>query len=318
LDFGPFIQSVGGAFIAKFSTNGNGLWANSLGPGIGFAVTIDDNGISYVAGTAPGQAVNSNVPTTWKISSGGGVVWERQAPGTAYDSQAQAISVDSNGNVYVTGRFHGTNTFGSGETNETALTADNATADGFLASYDSAGNLNWAKQIHSDTGAWGYGMATDTDSNTYVTGVINGTTTFGSGEPIETTLTAYHAGDLFLAKFNSDGLLLWVKQGPGSFTARGMAVTVGTLSVYLTGSFGSTITFGSGGPNATTLYGSAGPMFVAKYAGDGSFEWATQARMASMLLATLREVQPLAVEKLTRQRSPAPGMTTILWPNTPI
>ena len=278
LSFGPFVQSVGGAFIAKFGTNGNGIWANSLGPGTGFAVAIDGNGNSYVTGTAPGQVVNSNVPTTWKISSGGSVSWEKQAPGTAADSQGQAISVDSNGNVYVAGRFTGTNTFGPGETNETVLTADNPTADGFVASYDSAGTLNWAKQIHSDTGAWGNGMATDIDSNTYVTGVINGTTTFGMGEPNQTALTAYNVGDMFLAKFNSDGLLLWVKQGPGSANARGMAVTVGTLSTYLTGSFGNTITFDSGGPNETTFYGSGdGDVFVAKYASDGSFEWALQA-----------------------------------------
>lgn len=281
--------SGGGVFIAKYDTNGNAIWADNLEPGInpssngggdGYAVAVDGNGNSYVTGVIAGPTPGIGLPTTWKINSGGSVAWEKQALGDGAGSQGQGISADSNGNVYVTGRFTGTTTFGTGETNQTALTADNTTGDGFLASYDSAGNLNWAKQIHSDTGAWGDGIATDIDSNTYVTGPINGSTTFGKNEPNETTLTAQQDADLFVAKFNSDGLLLWVKQGSGNGNARGMAVAVGTLSAYLTGSFGTSITFDPNGPNQTTLSGYAldyGSIFVAKYASDGSFEWASQA-----------------------------------------
>ena len=52
--------------------------------------------------------------------------------------------------------------------------------------------------------------------NSYVTGFFADSATFGAGEVNETTLTSPGSPDIFLAKYNTDGLLLWVKQAGGS------------------------------------------------------------------------------------------------------
>ena len=111
------------------------------------------------------------------------------------------IAAADPGTIRVGGRFSGTATFGSEQPAETTLISTNATADGFIAAYDTAGTLLWARQTESASGAWGNGLATDGDGNTYVTGAMHGATTFGAGEPSETTLVATQVGDGFVAKY---------------------------------------------------------------------------------------------------------------------
>lgn len=271
---GPFDP---GAFVAKYDTNGNAAWATSFAPGgQGFSIDVDSGSNSYVTGHAPDPILGGEIVTVWKLDSNGNILWERQATGG--QGRGHDIATDSLCNSYVTGRFGGTVTFGPGELTQTVLTAGNPTGEGFVAKYDSLGNLVWAKQSLSDIGSWGEGIDVDIDENNYVTGIINGTTTFGSA-PNDVTLIAQHVGDMFVAKYDSAGQLVWAKHGPGNFNASGMAISVdGSGNSYLTGFFGLTITFASGEPNETTLLGlGGGDIFVAKYASDGGFEWATQA-----------------------------------------
>jgi Beta-propeller repeat len=278
-DFGNGVMlGVPGVFVAKYDTDGNALWATALNnSGVGWAIAVDGVGNSYVAGSAADPVLGGSIPTVWKLSGSGAVLWQRQAPGDG--GVGLAISVDGNGDSLVAGRFAGTATFGPAEPSQTVLNAGNSTAEGFVAKYDGLGDLVWASQSSSDTGSWMEGVGVDTNGNSYVTGTLNGTTTFGGGESNETTLVAYNVGDMFLAKYDSAGQLVWVQQGPGSFNASGMAISIDPQGAsHVTGYFGNTITFGSGQPNETTLLGlGGGDVFVAKFDTDGGLEWARQA-----------------------------------------
>ena len=112
--------------------------------------------------------------------------WAKQAGGSDFDD-GQGIAVDSSGNSYVTGRFIGSATFGTGEVNETILTSAGG-SDIFVAKYNSSGALIWAKQAGGSEGESGRDIAVDGSGNSYVTGTYNGTATFGAGEANETTL----------------------------------------------------------------------------------------------------------------------------------
>jgi Thrombospondin type 3 repeat/Beta-propeller repeat len=274
-------------FVAKYDSSGMLLWAKGAG-GIGFdrgeGIAIDGAGSSYVTGWFQGTATfgagEANETTLTSIGvfdifvakydPNGALVWATSAGG----GQAFGIAVDSDGSSYVTGSFVGTATFGAGEANETMLTSAGFSADIFVAKYDSGGALVWAKRAGGTDGDQGEGIATDGAGSSYVTGLFRGTATFGAGEANETTLTSAGFSDIFIAKYDSNGTLLWAKGASGGVDDVGFGISIdGAGNSYLTGGFGVTATFGAGEANETTLTGS-GDIFVAKYDSNGAFLWA--------------------------------------------
>ena len=115
-------------------------------------------------------------------------------------------------------------------------------------------------------------LAQDTAGNTYVTGAFAGTMTIGS-----TTLTSNGVNrDLFVAKLDPSGNLLWANAFGGTGDDGGHGIDVGSDgSAYVTGSFGGTITLptASGPINLTSLGYS--DLLVFKLDTDGNGVWAT-------------------------------------------
>ena len=85
-------------------------------------------------------------------------------------------------------------------------------------------------------------VAVDNQGNFYITGQFGGTTTFGT-----VSLTATGNANIFVAKYNSSGIVQWATKAQGSGTVdRGNAIKVdATGNVYVTGTFTNTATFGS-------------------------------------------------------------------------
>jgi hypothetical protein len=175
--------------------------------------------------------------------------WAKRAGAT--DSEAgAAIAVDSSGNSYVTGYFEGTTTLGLNEISQTTLTAAGAT-DLFLTKYSPTGALIWAKRAGGAGYDEAFAIEVDGSGNSYVTGYFEGAATFGFGEGNQTVLTSTSNGsNLFVAKYDGTGTLVWAKRASGSGSGQGFGVRVsGSGAVYVTGSFGGSITFGSGEAN---------------------------------------------------------------------
>ena len=72
------------------------------------------------------------------------LVWAKQVSGTSFDF-GNGIDVDASGNIYITGYFDDSATFGSGGPTATTLTSS-GDDDIFLARYDSTRALLCAKQ----------------------------------------------------------------------------------------------------------------------------------------------------------------------------
>ncbi len=209
------------------------------------------------------------------------LVWAKRAGGTSIDF-GRGIAVDGSGNSHVTGEFFGSATFGPGETNETTLTSA-GNRDIFVAKYDASGDLVWAKRAGAGGASFdqGLGIAVDGSGNSYVTGHFVGSATFGPGETNETTLTSAGFDDIFVAKYDASGDLVWAKRAGGmSFNDFGQGIAVdGSGNSYVTGNFQGSATFGPGETNQTTLTSSAGSfdIFVAKYDASGDLVWAKRA-----------------------------------------
>jgi hypothetical protein len=178
-----------------------------------------------------------------KYDNSGNVLWANGAGGGFDENEfASGIAVDRLGNVYVTGSFYSqTAIFGNFRLTNSVI---GNYSDIFLAKYDSSGNVVWAKGAGGRLTDQAPGIATDKAGNAYVTGSFaSETMTFDS-----VTLTNVNSllNDIFVAKYDSSGNLLWAERAGGTQDDYADAVAVDAAgSVYLTGYFHSlTAAFG--------------------------------------------------------------------------
>ncbi len=204
--------------------------------------------------------------------------WVRLVGGSSFDFSA-GIAVDDVGNSYVTGNFSGIVNFGVGRSTKSMLTA-NGGNNIFVAKYSADGTFLWVKQTGGSGGDLSGGIAVDGVGNSYVTGSFQGTAIFGAGNPVETTLISERSRGIFVAKYDSDGILRWVKQAVGSLDSYAFSIAVDYVgNSYVTGIVQGAVTFGIGEPEETALTSTGITEifhFVAKYDPDGRLHWAKQ------------------------------------------
>ena len=239
---------------------------------------------SLIAGLTLGAGVLlSALPATVSVATAQELEWARRAgsPTTGDDEEGHGIATDGRGDSYVTGQFRGTATFGAGEDNETQLTVKGS-SDGdnmFIAKYDPSGLLVWAKQADG-VESIGRSIATDSPGNSYITGLFEGTVTFGAGEDNETVLRVKGTSainNMFVAKYDRNGSLLWAKQVSGDFASGEGVSTDNRGNDYVTGYFLGMMTFGAGEDKQIVLTAEQYDFFIAKYDPNGKLLWAKQA-----------------------------------------
>lgn len=136
-------------------------------------------------------------------------------------SNFHRVCTDSEDNFYVMANFARKINFGSIELKSASKSPD--ITDAFIAKIDPDGEtIFWGIQITGQGMIEGKALATDSKGNVYITGSFEGETTFGN-----TTITPRHQYGFFIAKYNSDGELQWVKQGGNYESKWSMATTYG-------------------------------------------------------------------------------------------
>jgi hypothetical protein len=218
-------------FIAKYDANGSVLWAKNAGGSQGdtaYGVALDNFGGIYVTGFFSGTMTVDGVTVTSaglfdiflaKYNSDGTLVWLKRAGGTGADI-AHGITVDSAGNIAIVGEFQNTANFDGNSIVALGL------GDAFIAKYDSDGNNVW---VHRGGGTIGYqtdranAIAADGSNSFYVTGEFTGTATFDN---LSVTSTGPNASDVFLANYNSNGVIQWLHHGGGVHADIGYSVGV--------------------------------------------------------------------------------------------
>ena len=118
-------------------------------------------------------------------------------------------------------------------------------------------------------------VATDSSGNAYIIGYFESTTiSFGS-----ITLTNTGGTDVYVAKISPNGNWQWAYRAGDAGDDRGSAIAVKSNSVYVTGYFTTSISFGTNTltngcmPCSTELSGSV-EVFVAKGSTAGVWQWA--------------------------------------------
>ncbi|HEY0977686.1 MAG TPA: T9SS type A sorting domain-containing protein [Flavobacteriales bacterium] len=262
-------------YLVRFDSTGNPLWSRSPG---GWAVAADGNNGVYVAGllfqplTFAGTTYtpSGNDAFLAKYGPDGEELWLRRMGG-AGDDGAFDVAVDGLGRVHVSGFFTGTVDFGGA-----TLTATHAQT-GFHASYNAAGNLQWAALAGGydppEPGVYTWNaLACDGEGNSYITGNFTGTGLFGTNSTsINTTQTERQ----YLARYDANGACIWaVVNGSATGNVGSHISLSATGGLYLCGSFkGTAASFGANNtvynahPNNAQIY-------VARYDTAGDGQWA--------------------------------------------
>jgi Beta-propeller repeat len=200
--------------------------------------------------------------------------WTTYLAGMSKD-ESTSLAVDSQGNVYVTGRL--TSAQFSASPGAAQPHYGGGDYEAFVASYTANGRPRWATFLGGAGDDFGDGIAVDGKGNVYVLG-----TTGSANFPVTAGAAQSHfAGgeyDVFITAYTVDGRRRWATLlgGIDSDEARGIAVDR-QGNIYITGATRSSdfpVTAGAAQPH----YGGSGnddDAFVAAYTSDGRLRWAT-------------------------------------------
>jgi len=262
-------------FVAKMDSDGDWLWAKQVGGSnfdVSYNLRTDANGNSYLTGKFKGTVNFGDITVTSigtyddifvaKIDTNGDWQWVQNAGGTSSIS-GNNISLDANGNLYVTGGFYGTATFGP------SMISSYGDWDIFVAKLDTNGNWLWAKRAGSFDYDMGNSISVDANGNSYVTGKFQYTASFG-----DFTITSGGSYDIFIAKLDTDGNWQWAKQAGGTGYNVGYWISAeASGNAYVTGRFKEIAMFGD---YSVTSIGS-NDIFIAELDTEGNWQWAKQA-----------------------------------------
>jgi len=195
------------AFVLKFDSSGNTLWQEHWTAlySRGSAITVDGSANVYVAGNTINQFF------LLKLDPAGRIVWQLlwTPPLSSYYYDANTLSVDSFGNVY--------------------LSADTYPSSGYnvdLLKFSPTGSLVWQKTWGGLGSDKAEGGTIDSANHFYVTG----------------STTSYIAGSKypFLLKIDSSGSIVWQKIWVGNCNCSFQAVALDSYgNIYVAGNAGA-------------------------------------------------------------------------------
>ncbi len=207
-----------------------------------------------------------------KLDTNGHFLW---AKGTEHSTvMPLSLAADHNGNIYVFGYY-----CDSLYCNFDSIRLYNTNLYMFyVAKYSPAGNVLWAKNVNANSSHYNYGsIGIDSANNVYITGSFDSATlTIGT-----TTLINHATGtnfDIYVAKFDSSGTPLWVKDFGGTGDDYPTCMTVTNAgNCYLSGMYNSnTMTVGSTLLTDSLISGSYTTYlsFIIKLNNSGNVIWA--------------------------------------------
>ncbi len=283
---GSFQSTYGGgcdAFVVKFDTSGNRIWATYYGgPFADWSngLDIDGSGGVYMLGTTSSttgiSTSGSQQPAfggSWdgfvvKFNSAGVRQWGTYLGGSAID-YPQTIACDALGHVYVGGTA---DSYTNISTAGSFMPTHGGGHDDFMVQYDAMGVRQWGTYIGGSNDDFGGSLSVD-GNFVYIAGYTTSPTGITTPSTHQPTISG--TTDAFLMRFTNTGLRVWGTYfgGPDPETVGGVCSVNGYA--YLFGSTNSDVGIATSGCYQSTRAG--GPdAFLAKINPDaGTVMWST-------------------------------------------
>jgi hypothetical protein len=209
-------------FVSKFNASGTQQWTRQFGStkeDLVNSISADALGNVYISGLTKGALIGASLGESdafvKKYDSQGNAQWTKQF-GTVRSDNSLGVSVDGQGNVYVTG-------YNSGDFNVPNPDFANA----FLNKLDTDGNAVWARSLGSAALDSAYSVSVDDQGNAFIAGRTAG------------NLGGVNAGldDIFVSKYDAAGDLKWTQQWGTAANDIAYSISAdGGGNVYVSGS----------------------------------------------------------------------------------
>ncbi len=244
-------------FVMKYSHEGIKQWTRQFGTSRGdvaYDIAADTLNNIYVTGYTQYELDGNTFAGDWdlfviKYNKDGTRQWTRQFGTTELDVGSR-ITTDSSGNIYVTGY-----TYGNFEGN-----INSGGIDVLIFKYNSSGVMQWAQQLGTEYFDNAYGISTDSIGNVYVTGYTSGN--------LDGNTSAGEA-DLFVVKYDSNGIKQWTRQIGTSTSDSGQGIALDPYdNIFVAGLTNSQF-------DGNANFGSQ-DLFLVKYDSSGLKQWSRQ------------------------------------------
>ncbi|MEI6409588.1 MAG: SBBP repeat-containing protein [Bacteroidota bacterium] len=300
-DPGPGVAALGvngsnDIFIQKSDPKGNFIWVKKIGGAQSDNsedAKFDQYGNLYLLGTFnltvdfdPGPGVfnlyggsNSTDAFVLKLDPNGNFIWAKQfnAADNA-DFWANNLALDSNGSIYVAGRYSGKLDADPGNGTFYLSTAFYTYTEAAVIKLDATGNFSWAKTYGGSYNEEIASIAVDAQGGLISFGTFQGSVDFDPGPGVFYGTTDQASTDFFLQKLDSLGNFVWGRhwESNASFRANsacmkqddnGNIILAGTIM----GKFDS-----DPGPDVRSLNAVNFNIFLEKLDTAGKFLWAKQ------------------------------------------
>ncbi|OFX25599.1 MAG: hypothetical protein A2033_13295, partial [Bacteroidetes bacterium GWA2_31_9] len=293
-DFDPSINTFnltslgsGDIFFAKYSNNGDLVWAKAIGSAgneFGRAITLDsDNNIyitGYFSGTAdfnPNAGVNNLISSSTfegflaKYDNNGNYIWAHDF-GNSLSNYGVALEINSNEEIVLTGFFSGTVDldFDVGLTQFVSAGG----SDIFVAKYDTSSNLIWANHLPGKFPDAPSFIQFDSLNNIYLSGSFKDTIWFDDSFGINFLKSPGPLGNCFLASFDNNGSFRWSRTDGGKKIAGiNSFKVVNSEFLYLSGNFQDTIYYNNIVDTLMLVSNGLDDILFVKYKLNGELVW---------------------------------------------
>ena len=251
-------------FITKIKNDGSYGWTKTIAiegdEGCGVNIVTDPSDNIFIVGTFTNSSVDFgadfgtsdsktftneyNVFIT-KIKNNGSYEWTKTigGPGNAFSISA---TVDSSGNLFITGGFSSNVNFGADFGINDIKTSTGGECDIFITKIKNDGSYDWTKTISGTNFEIAHNITIDNSENIYITGYFNGIVDFGTNFGVSDKKISTGTNNIFITKINSDSSYGWTRIIKASFWED---IYVNIVSdgnnIFIMGKFKNTVDFGA-------------------------------------------------------------------------